>query len=142
MGFPNHVATFYRALALDSRAVVLTGAEAALRRDDLTLVHLQEQLQVQLRENARVQDRLRELLWQLASVPVAYSTPTIPVSGGKVLQLQRMLNKLAISAAKLPDAPALLGTSNRQVTEIRREPNGDFRVLSAPANTERLPTPS
>jgi hypothetical protein len=129
--FPNRIATFYRALALDSRATVLTGAEAALRREDLTLGHLQEQLRLDLAKNAQLQDRLRELLWQLASVPVTYSLPAMPATGSKVAGLQRTLSRLAVAAARMPDAPALLNTSNRQVTEILREPNGTLRVLPA-----------
>jgi hypothetical protein len=129
--FPMQITTFYRALALDSRAVVMTGAEAALRRDDATLVHLQEQLRTQLHANADAQDRLRELLWQLASVPVTYSSPARLATNGKVLRLQRMLNELAIAAARLPEAPGVLNTSNRQITEILREPSGDLRVLAA-----------
>jgi hypothetical protein len=132
--FPNQVATFYRALALDSRAILLTGAEAALRREDLTLGHLQEQLRLDLAKNADVQDRLRELLWHLTSVPVTYSLPAIPHSGDKVVRLQRSLSQLAIAAAKLPDAPAMLNNSNRQVTEILHEPNGVLRLL-APTNS-------
>jgi hypothetical protein len=129
--FPNRIATLYRALALDSRAIVLTGAEAALRRDDLTLGSLQEQLRLNLAHNSHVQDRLRELLWHLTSLPVTYSSPAMPTTGGRVTRLQRMLSQLAIAAARMPDAPALLNTSNRQVTEILREPNGTLRVLPA-----------
>jgi hypothetical protein len=129
--FPNQVATFYRALALDSRALVLTGAEAALRRNDANLAHLQEQLRTQLDVNAQAQDRLRELLWHLASVPLTYTSPAMAPTGARVVRLQRMLNQMAVAAARLPDAPALLTTSNRQVTEILRAPNGDLRVLAA-----------
>jgi hypothetical protein len=129
--FPNRVATFYRALALDSRALVLTGAEAALRGDDSSIGHLQEQLRTQLSVNADAQDRLRELLWTLASIPVTYSSPAVSPMGSRVLRFQRMLNQLAIGAARLPEAPGLLNSSNRQVTEILRQPNGDLRVLAA-----------
>ncbi len=129
--FPNRVATFYRAITLDSRAIVLTDAEAALRRDNASLGHLQAQLHSQLAANAVTQDRLRDLLWRLTSVPVTYSSPALPTTSGKVHRLQQTLNRLAIASAQLPDAPGLLTTSNRQVTEILRRPNGDLHVLAA-----------
>jgi hypothetical protein len=128
--FPERIATFYRALALDSRAIVLTGSEAALRREEMSLGHLQEQLRVDLAKNAEVQDRLRELLWRLSSVPITPSLRALPTTGDKAARLQRGLSQLAIAAARFPDAPALLNSSNRQVTEILRDANGSLRVLA------------
>ena len=63
------------------------------------------------------------------------SAPAMAPTGGESPPLQRMLNQLAVAAARLPDAPALLTTSNRQVTEVLRAPNGDLRVLAATAGT-------
>jgi serine/threonine protein phosphatase PrpC len=131
--FPNRVETIYRAVALDSRAVVLTGAEAALRREDQTLGHLQEQLRRELQRNAAVQDRLRQLLWDLTTDPVTFGLPAMPDTGKKVARLHRTLSGLAIAVSRVPDAPAMLNSGNRQVTEILREANGSLRVLAAPA---------
>ena len=50
--FPSRVVTIYQALALDSRAQVLTAAEAALPRPGGPLQHLQSKLQQSLRQNA------------------------------------------------------------------------------------------
>ena len=121
----------YRALTLDSRALVLTGAEAALKSEHQTLGQPQSHLQIELRGNAEAQDRLRELLWRLAGEPVTFSLPAMPSTGEKVARLQRTLVALATAASRLPDSPPLLNASNRQVTEVLRAPDGTLRVLTA-----------
>jgi hypothetical protein len=130
LNFPKRIETLYRALALDSRAVVLTGAEAALRKENQTLSHLQDRLRSELSRNAELQDRLRQLLWSLTADPVTFSLPAKLDTGKRVARLQRTLNGLAIAAAQMPDAPAVLNSSNRQVTEILRKPDGTLHVLS------------
>jgi hypothetical protein len=49
----------------------------------------------------------------------------------KVAQLHRNLGALATAASRLPEAPPLLNTSNRQVTEVLRTTDGTLRVLPA-----------
>lgn len=130
--FPRQIETLYRALVLDSRALVLTSAEAALRSGDETLHHLQDRLRRSLQENAETQDRMRELLWQLAENPVTSSLPAAPKTGERVAELATALARLAAAAARMPDAPAILTPANRQVLELCREQDGTLRVL-APA---------
>ena len=133
--FPRQVATLYRALALDSRAIVLTGAEAAISRDDFRLEHLQEQLRRDLDDNAQVQTRLLDLLWRLASEPVSTKPPVRPDTNRRAAELQRSLSALAQAASRTPDAPSLLTHTNQQVLELHAAKDGAFRVLSPPVPT-------
>jgi hypothetical protein len=127
--FPLRVATLYRALALDSRALVLIAVEASLRNPDQTLHHLQAQLHRALHENATAQDRLKEVLWKLTEAPLADALPTMPAVARDLATLDRTLAQLAAGAARLPDAPALLNSSNRQVLEVLRDHDGAMRVM-------------
>lgn len=127
--FPRQIETLYRAVVLDSRALVLTSAEAALRSGDETLSHLQDRLRRSLQENAETQDRMRELLWRLSENPVTFSLPAMPNTGDRVARLDRALATLATAAARMPDAPAVLTSGNRQVLEICRSQDGTLRVL-------------
>ncbi len=125
--FPHRIAMLYRALTLDSRALVVTGAEAGLQNGDHSLSHLHEELARGLRRNATTQDRLKQLLWDLAAPPITY---TFPWEGSEAMALDRMLASMATSVSRLPDAPALLTERNRQVLELLRRPNGEVRVLA------------
>jgi hypothetical protein len=127
--FPSRVATLYRALALDSRALVLTAAEATLRHPGETLHNLQGHLRGALQENASAQDRLKEVLWRIAEAPLTLSLPAMPSAAKDLAVLDQTLAQLAAAASRLPDAPALLTPSNRQVLEVLRERDGTMRVL-------------
>jgi hypothetical protein len=130
--FPDRVAVLYRALALDSRAMVLTGAEAALARPDLTLDNLQEQLARDLASNAELQARLRGLLWDLVAEPVSFSLPAMPNTGKKVARLSRGLIGLAQAASRTPEALGVLTPANQQVTEVLAAKDGSLRILTPP----------
>lgn len=125
--FPQQVARLYRALTLDSRALVVTGAEASLRNRDESLTYLQDSLSAQLQQNAKTQQRLQDLLWRLAEPPITYR---FPWQGGDAIALDRDLATLAANVSRLPDAPALLTQGNRQVLEVLRRPDGMTHVLS------------
>jgi hypothetical protein len=124
--FPQQVARLYRALVLDSRALVVTGAEAALHNPDETLGHLQDSLSVGLRRNAEAQQRLQDLLWRLAEPPITYR---LPWQGSDAIALDRDLAVMAANVSRLPDAPALLTRGDRQVLEVLRRPDGTTHVL-------------
>jgi hypothetical protein len=125
--FPHRVAMLYRALVLDSRALVVAGAEAALQHADRSLPTFQEELARGMEKNAAVQERLRNVLWQLAAPPVTY---TFPWEGGEAIALDRLLRGMAAGVSRLPDAPALLTRGDRQVLEVLRRPSGEIRVLT------------
>jgi hypothetical protein len=125
--FPQQVARLHRALTLDSRGLVVTGAEAALRNPDESLAHLQDSLSVRLRQNAETQQRLQHLLWRLAEPPITYR---LPWQSKDAMALDRELATLAANVSRLPDAPSLLTPGNRQVLEVLRRPDGTTHVLS------------
>lgn len=125
--FPHRIAMLYRALTLDSRALVVTGAEAALENGDHSLPHLHEELARGLQRNAAIQDRLKQLMWDLAAPPITY---TFPWEGSEAMALDRMLSSMANGISRLPEAPALLTERNRQVLELVRRPDGEVRVLA------------
>ena len=53
----------YRALALDSRACIVSLAQATLRRPNGTFEHFELVISESLRANADAQERLANLLW-------------------------------------------------------------------------------
>ena len=137
--FPVRVATLYRALTLDSRALILTGAEATLRHPGESMLHLQAGLRDALDKNAAAQERLRTVLWQLAEAPITVPYLTSRASTERaVKRLDRTLAQLAASASKLPDAPGLVTTGNRQVLELLRKPDGSVRVLQPPTPAAQI----
>ncbi len=125
--FPDRVAKLYRALALHSRALVIAGAEAALKHPDESFVHLQERLSDGLRANADAQARLQRLLWTLAAPPITYSYPW---QGTEAVELDRNLATMAANFSRLPDALGVVTTGNRQVLEVVRRPDGTSHILS------------
>ncbi|MGY1842056.1 hypothetical protein [Modestobacter sp. SYSU DS0875] len=125
--FPERIAQLYRALALDSRALVIAGAETALRHPDEPFGHLKEGLAVGLRSNADAQARLQELLWTLAAPPITYK---FPWQGGEAMELDRALATMAANFSRLPDALGVVTTGNRQVLEVVRRPDGTSHILS------------
>jgi hypothetical protein len=136
--FPVRVATLYRALTLDSRALVLTGAEATLRHPGESMRHLQAGLRRALDSNASAQERLKQVLWQLAEAPITVPYLTSRASTERqVKRLDRTLAQLAAGASKLPDAPGLVTAGNRQVLELLRKADGSVRVLQPPASAAR-----
>jgi hypothetical protein len=132
--FPARVATAYQALALDSRALVLTDALAALKSSDASLAHIQQALQAQLNQNAEQQDRLRGVLWRLASVPVqTQKTFQRPATDKAADTMARGISTLAAMMSTEPAAPAILSQQQKQVLELSRSPDGQIKVLEAPA---------
>lgn len=129
--FFKRVEWLYQALVLDSRAIVLTGAEAALKVSQ-PLENLEPKLRADLQVNAEHQERLKALLIKVAAEPVSFPFPTLsPSSWSQVADLGRNLAHLAATACQLPDALPLLNSSNRQVTRVLRDRDGKLRVLTA-----------
>jgi hypothetical protein len=131
--FPSRVATAYQALALDSRALVLTEALAALRNPQADLAHMQSALQAQLSANAIQQDELRKVLWRLSVVPVHTQKTLQRGSTDKAAnRMARAIPTLAAMLSAEPAAPALLSQQQKQVLELVRSPSGEIKVLDAP----------
>ncbi len=130
--FPTQVEAVYRALVLDSRALVLTSAEASVKESG-SLSALEEHIERQLAANVDAQARLREVLWQLAERPISMRLPARPGATREMYALDNGLTQLARRLSDLPDAPGLLGPSGRQVLEIARESSGRLSVLAPSA---------
>ena len=130
--FPRRVGVLYRALALDSRAAVLTQSEVALATGDRRSVQdLQAELQRQLDINAGHQDRMRELLWRLLEEPVTYGLPAKPNAAARAAEVQGMLHRLVASLSRAPNAVPVLDAQNRQVLEVVRDDDGKLELLQA-----------
>ncbi|GAB3046471.1 hypothetical protein GCM10027053_00040 [Intrasporangium mesophilum] len=137
--FPRRVAILYESLCLDSRAQVLTSIESALANPEVHVHHLESELHKALKQNAEAQERLRGLLWRIAERPVRPAS--FFASGSREEQADRLsatLSRLAEAAARLPDAPAILTQSNRQVIQLRRTPDGGVQVLQPQAQAAAL----
>jgi hypothetical protein len=132
--FARRAELFYRALVLDARAQVLTGAEAAFSHPDSPLTYLRVTLNRSLKENAELQERLREVMWKLSASPIGYSLPAMPNTGKKAARCDRMLRGMAMAFARMPDAPPVLGPNGRQVVEILRKRDGTVHVLEPVAS--------
>jgi hypothetical protein len=119
--FPARVTTLYRALALDSRALVTTAVEASVRHPGEPLHHLQDRLRTALKENAAAQERLRQILWRLAEVTLTAPVPAMPATVREVAVLDQTL------------APA--GQRGRPTTRRTRASN----VHQPPSPRDRAP---
>jgi hypothetical protein len=127
--FPAHVMVLYRALVLESRAQVVTAAEAALANPGQTLRNLEASVQQRLEENTAAQERLRELLLTLNEHPLTVGLPARPATSRKVAQMDRTLARLTHAIVKAPDAPPVLSAENRQVLEAVRHEDGTVSLL-------------
>lgn len=133
LDFPGRVTTLYRALVLDSRALVLTEILAMMKRPDASLTQLQRTLAKALGENATAQDRLRSVLWRLAQPPVHTQRAfQMPATDRAADQMARGISALAASLSAEPAAPALLSSQGRQVLEVVRSTSGEIKVLDVP----------
>ncbi|KQS69277.1 hypothetical protein ASG41_21945 [Modestobacter sp. Leaf380] len=133
--FPRRLETLYRALALDSRAQVLTHAEATAQEPGRPLHYLEAEVGKDLAENAAAQQRVQSLLWELAAHPLTYK---MPWSGTESMGLDRAIAALASGMSRLPDAPQLMSTSGRQVMELDRTNGGDLRLVAPTADAAGL----
>jgi hypothetical protein len=129
--FAREVATLYEALTLDSRALVVHAAEAAVQNPGETLSHFQAAIQRSLQENAELQDRLKSFLLSLSEIPVTSNWWRQRADTDRAVEdVDRSIRRLASSFAQLPDAPALLTQSNRQVLEIHKARDGQLSILA------------
>lgn len=129
--FAREVATLYEALTLDSRALVVHAAEAAVQNPGETLSHFQAAIQRSLQENAELQDRLKSFLLSLSEIPVTSNWWRQRAETDRAVEdVDRSIRRLASSFAQLPDAPPLLTQSNRQVLEIRKARDGQLSILA------------
>lgn len=122
--FAHRVAVLYRALVLDTRAQVLTSAEAALHNPHETLVNLQRQLTKSVAANAEAQQRLRDVLWRLSVPAVDFNYISGRKTEKRAAALDRMLGELAATVAYAPNAPTLLASNGRQSLQIVRGGDG------------------
>ena len=133
--FPRRVRTLYRALALDTRALVITQVQAAIASGDRPIPELQRQLAKSLAENTENQDRIRNLMTKLIDEPVTHGLPAKPTATAEAAEMQRMLNRLTTAISFAPDAVPVLARSGRQVLEITADGDKQLEVL-APRDTE------
>lgn len=131
MLFGDRIGRLYQAVSLDSRAQVLTGAEAVLTNPSRTMEHLQRQLRLSLETNSQRQAEVTNLLWDLIERPIGFSFPNLPNTGKDVANLSRSLTALARASATLPAAPGILNGAQRQVLELVSTGTGDLEVQPA-----------
>lgn len=127
--FPAQITVLYRALVLESRAQVVTAAEAALANPGQTLRNLEASIQQRLDANTAAQERLRELLLTLIEHPVTLGLPTRPATSRKAAQTERLIARLTHAMVKTSDAPPVLTAENRQVLEAVRREDGTVSIL-------------
>lgn len=127
--FPAQVMVLYRALALESRAQVITAAEAALANPGQTLPNLEASVQQRLDENIAAQDRLRELLLTLMEHPVTARLPARRSTWHKATAMDHTLGRLTHAVVKVADTPPVLTVENRQVLEAVSHEDGSMSIL-------------
>ncbi|MGY1620182.1 hypothetical protein ACI797_25870 [Geodermatophilus sp. SYSU D00691] len=127
--FPSHVQVLYRAIVLDSWAQVLTASEAAVLNPGQTLAHLHHVLQERLDENARVIDRMRQLLLTLKETPLTVGVMSWPGTGSEAARLDGTLGRLTHALVDADPPVPILNAANQQVLEAVREVDGTVRVL-------------
>ncbi|RZT87157.1 hypothetical protein EV383_4065 [Pseudonocardia sediminis] len=129
--FPAAVRTAYHSLALDSRRIMLSAAEAQLRNPGSSLTSFRAAVEEDLAARARELDRLRTLLERLSRTPLTIST-----WGGGVLP--HLVTDGAVENAR---AQALFATLHWTLTAqapvspttstitVDARPNGDLQLV-------------
>ncbi|MGH8526245.1 MAG: hypothetical protein ACREXY_19180, partial [Gammaproteobacteria bacterium] len=130
--FVRKVAVTYRALAMDARATVLTGAEAALANPDVRLDHLQARLALSLSETADAQDRLTNVARRLAEPHLDLTVREFMAPGNtqRAATIGQALSKLAFALADAPPTPPTFEPSGAQILELRHRLDGSVQSTS------------
>lgn len=129
-GFPNAVRTAYLAIALDSRRIMLTAAEAQFRNPDLALTNFHHAVDAELATRAAELDRLRSVLNRLATVPLSMTRragllPNLITDGAN--ENGRTQATLATLAAALH--PSTTGEHNTGEIEAELRPDGKVQLF-------------
>lgn len=127
-GFFGRVELLYRAVALDSRAKVLTRAEAGLTDPTKDLPHFHDDLGSGLVENAKILERLRALLFDVSQIRVTSGHFSSDSTRLTVIRLDRAFARLAQGMAERPDPPALLTAENRLIIEVKKSASGSWNI--------------
>ncbi len=131
-GFLARVEVLYRALALDSRALVVGGVEAGLTDPAKSVEHFHRDLEHRLAENARHMRRLRDALANAARVRVTCNyLLSSAATERRVVRIDRLLAELAQAVSAPAPAPALLTPTNQLIIEAKR--SAKRRVARSPA---------
>jgi hypothetical protein len=136
--FAHRVGLLYRALVLDSRATVVSLAEAELASAGGSLDRFTDHVARDVEGNARVMDRLHSVLRQAATLRPTFDSFAAGGTGRKVAVLDATLRHLALHMAPQP-VELRTGDRGRHVLEIARSETGELRVHEPTAATARNP---
>ena len=131
-GFPAfglQVQLAYRALALDSRTHLVAMAEATMGQPEETVEHFHATVQRRLAENADHFERLKNLLWQLASIRLTVGMARVD-RRNRPADLQWRLVRVARALTEAPSPPPMLTAEGHLVLEAVRRSDGSVNVLA------------
>jgi hypothetical protein len=127
---PSNMVLLYRALALDSRACVVSLAQATVRHPNGTFEHFEGVISESLKANADAQERLANLLWSLTTTRLSAGLSSIKPSNWRQLgSVHSLVARLTRAITAVPDAPSLLTPENRLLVEAVRRPDGQLAIL-------------
>ncbi len=127
-GFLSRVEVLYRALVLDSRALVVGGAEAGLTDPRGSVEHFHRDLEHRLAANTKHLQRLRTRLLDASSIRVECGLYSWPATVRRVVRTQLLFADLARAVVEPPPSPALLTPTNQLVIEAQRHADGNWQV--------------
>ena len=131
--FGTAVHTAYRAIALDSRRIVLTAAEAQLRNPGEPLTAFTAAVEADLDARAQEVRRMRALFIRLAGTPLelrSWSGRIVPnfVSGAALENSRTQALFAHLSAALAPQA-SLPATADVDTVTVDSRPDGSMQVI-------------
>jgi len=133
--FPNAIRTAYLAVALDTRRIMLTGAEAQARHPDLPLERFRQSVEDDLAERATELQRLRTLLSSLATSPLTLSgwrggvLPHLVTDNAAENSRTQALFASLSGALSSTGAPALATSGDRLVIDADVRSDGEVQLL-------------
>ena len=126
----SNMVLLYRASALDSRACIVSLAQATLRRPNGTFEHFEGVISESLKANADAQERLANLLWSLTTTRLSAGLSNIKPSNWRQLgSVHSLVAELTRAITGAPDAPSLLTPENRLLIEAVRQSDGHVAIL-------------
>lgn len=133
---PSNIMLLYRALALDSRAQVISLAQTTLRRPDETFANFEQLVSNNLRANADAQERLQNLLWNFTTTKLSAGFSNVkPANWRQLGNVHTVVAELTRAITAAPPAPSLLTQDNRLLIEAVRQPDGQVAILQAPTGS-------
>ncbi len=126
--FESAVALLQQALVLDSRMLVLGAVEASTLNPDADLTTFRREVELDLRRNADVFERLQEVTHDLADYRVTVGYPHRPSTAANAERLAARLSRVAHAVSKPSTALPLLNEQNRLVIEAQRRSDGTWAV--------------